>query len=306
MMQWVRTLTCVGRTWRDSGAPRGVTALFLAFLLLSGTGCAWLDAKQRQIIYRPTPGEPAGFAGLRTGDERYFVDVPQLDASQPAQHVDMWWLPHADKTAPTLLYFHGTFRNLPQNLPKIEALRAAGFAVLAVDYRGWGRSSTITPSEQSILQDADLAWAELVRREPRAAQRVLYGHSMGSGVAVDVASRLRAQVDYGAVILESALTSFKDVASEAGFFAGLVARFSNQYFASLEKIAKVQAPVLMIHGSADNTVPMRVGEKLFAAASAPKQWLPIEGGRHSDLHLAGAAQYQAALQQFKLQYILGR
>jgi uncharacterized protein len=305
-MRWVSTLTAARDTLATGRALRAWIALFFAFSLLATNGCAWLDAKQRQIIYRPTPGEPAGFAGLRVGDERYFVQVPQLDASSPAQRIEMWWLPHADKNAPTLLYFHGTFRNLPQNLGKIEALRAAGFAVLAVDYRGWGSSSSITPSEQTILQDADLAWAELVRREPRAAQRVIYGHSMGSGVAVDLASRLRARVDYGAVILESALTSFKDVAGEAGFWAGLLARFSNQYFASLGKISKVQAPVLMIHGSADNTVPISVGEKLFAAANAPKQWLPIEGGRHSDLHQAGAAQYQAALRGFADKYVLGR
>jgi uncharacterized protein len=305
-MRWVGTVTCAGRTTCDRLALRWVTALFVASLLLGASGCAWLDLKQRQLIYRPTPGVPAGFAGLRAGDERYFVQVPQAGADRPAERIEMWWLPHADKSAPTLLYFHGTFRNLFQNLPKIEALRAAGFAVLAVEYRGWGLSTPITPSEQTILQDADLAWAELLRREPRAAQRVLYGHSMGSGVAVDVASRLRAKADYGALILESPLTSFNDVAREAGFFAGLLANFNNQRFASLSKITKVQAPVLMIHGSADTTIPIRVGETLFAAANAPKQWLPIEGGRHSDLHQVGAALYQAGLQRFANQYVLGR
>jgi len=279
--------------------------LLLVCSLLFLCGCAWLDGKQRQIIYRPTPGVPVGFAGLHTGDERYFVRVltSSDNSVATAQRIELWWLPHADKNAPTLLYFHGTFRSLFQNMRKIEALREAGFAVLAVDYRGWGLSTPITPSEQTILQDADAAWAELVRREPRAEQRVIYGHSMGSGVAVDLASRLQPRLNYAALILESAFTSFTDVAREAGLVAQVLSHLSNERFASIEKIARVQAPLLMIHGSADSTIPVRLGEALFAAANRPKRWLNIEGGAHSDLDLAGHAQYQAALHSFLEEYL---
>jgi hypothetical protein len=286
--------------------------------LLSASGCAWLDVKQRQLIYRPTPSAAADSAGLQKGDERFFLTVALAgsdsrgDAAKDGvqgpgdQRIELWWLPHADKAAPALLYFHGTFRTLTQNLPKIAALRQAGFAVLAVEYRGWGLSTPITPSEQSILQDADTAWAELQRREPRAASRVLYGHSMGSGVAVDVASRLHAGADYGALILESSFTSFHDIARSAGFLAGLAAYASNERFASDEKIAHVDAPVLMIHGSADTTIPVSLGERLFAAANPPKQWLLIEGGEHSDLQESGQARYQAVLQAFIKQYLAGQ
>lgn len=278
-------------------------ALFLVLILtlLSSSGCAWLDTRQRQLIYRPTLGVPADFAGLRAGDERYFVPVPGVDASQ---RVEMWWLPHTDQTAPTLLYFHGTLFSLFQNLHKIEALREAGFSVLAVDYRGWGLSTPIIPSEQTILQDADVAWAELLRREPRAARRVIYGHSMGSGVAVDLASRLRANTDYGALILESAFTSFPDVAREAGWLAQLLARFNQERFDSLAKIKQVQAPLLMIHGRLDTTVPLPLAEKLFAAANPPKHWLTIEGGSHADLDQIGHAPYQAAIRGFVNDYVL--
>ena len=274
----------------------------MAAWLLSASGCAWVDNKQRLIIYRPTVGIPADFAGLRAGDERYFIDVPNTSNTTP-HRVEIWWLPHSDVNAPALLYLHGTFRNLFQNSRKIEALRQAGFAVLAVDYRGWGLSTPITPSEQTITQDADIAWAELLRREPLASQRVIYGHSMGSGVAVDLASRLRAPQDFGGVILESAITSFTDVAREAGLLARLAASFNNERFASIEKIARVNAPLLMIHGSADKTIPMGLGEKLFAAANPPKTWLTIEGGNHSDLDWVDPESYQAALRNFRLRYI---
>lgn len=300
------------RTFSSWWGWRCWMTLLLAFAMSSISGCAWLDAQQRQIIYRPTPGVPADFEGLRAGDERYFVNVAPAAGlhameARPGgadeQRVEMWWLPHADSSAPVLLYFHGTFLNLFQNLHKLEALRTAGFSVLAVEYRGWGLSTPITPSERSILQDAAVAWNELQRREPRAGMRVIYGHSMGSGVAVDVASRLRANTDYAALILESAFTSFDEVAHDAGWFASLLASFNRERFASIDKISQVHAPLLMIHGGADTTIPLRLGAKLFAAANPPKQWLRIEGGDHADLDQVGSVAYQTALQRFKNQYV---
>jgi uncharacterized protein len=297
----------------------GLLALVLPLVLtaLVTTGCAWLDVKQRHIIYRPTLGVPADFTGLRADDERYFLNVAtgganptestsSVSAAQTPERIEIWWLPHANRQAPTLLYYHGTFRNLYQNIHKINALRQAGFAVLAVEYRGWGNSSAITPSEQSILQDAQLAFDELRRREARPSQRVLYGHSMGSGVAVDIASRLQAKTDYGAIILESALTSFTDVAVEASWLGRLVSWLNNERFASIDKITQVKAPLLMLHGGLDTTVPPSLGNKLFAAANPPKQWLVIRDAKHSDVHEAGGAAYQAALQGFMSLYVLGR
>lgn len=118
---------------------------------------------------------------------------------------------------------------------------------------------------------------------------------MGSGVAVDLASRLQARTDYAALILKSAFTSFADVALEAGFLARLLLLFNRENFASIDKISQVHAPLLMIHGGRDTTVPVKLGERLFAAANAPKQWLLIEAGAHSDLDQVGQRAYQAAL-----------
>jgi uncharacterized protein len=321
---WTRILTAALWT-KFTGLHHLVTALVL-LTVLSTSGCAWLDAKQRNIIYRPTPGVPADFAGLRATDERYFLSVPpsgsasialsvtsavsttssSTTTSSTVPQIEMWWLPHADVQAPTLLYFHGTFRNLYQNLRKIDALREAGFAILAVEYRGWGRSTPIIPSEQTIVQDAQVAFDELRRREVRPSYRVIYGHSMGSGVAVDIASRLKAPNDYAVLILESAMTSLPDVATEASWLGPLARLVSNERFASIDKIAKIQAPLLMLHGSDDKTIPIKLGERLFNAANAPKLWLRIEGGGHSDLQQVGSQQYQGTLQNFKNKYVLGR
>lgn len=269
-------------------------------LLLGLSACAWLTDQQRLIIYRPTASQAPDLSTLPAATEIYFTNTGEPAA--PAR-LALWWLAHPDPAAPTLLYLHGTFRALPGNQAKMEALRAAGFSVLAVDYRGWGQSTSIVPSEDSIQQDAQRAWAALVRREPRPAMRVIYGHSMGSGVAVTLASQLSSPQDYGALILESAFTSFADVAAEAGFWASLAARLSPERFASIERIGHLNAPLLMLHGEEDHTVPMVLGQRLFAAAKPPKQWVQFAGAHHSDLQSLAPDSYQAALISFRQRYL---
>ncbi len=285
--------------------PRSVAAVFYVLCLLAAlpglTACAWLDAKQRQLIYRPSASQNADTSLLRAGDSHFFLAVPHQ--AEP-QRIELWWLPNADPAAPALLYLHGTLRPMQGNWHKMMALREAGFSVLAVDYRGWGQSTPITPSEPSIMQDAAIAFSELQRRAPQARQRVIYGHSMGSGVAVGLASQLASE-DFGALILESAFTSFADVAQAAGFWAGLLARFNDERFASGEKIGRIHAPLLMLHGNLDTTIPARLGKQLFAHANPPKHWLLLEGGGHSDLQQVAPQQYQAALVAFRQRYLSG-
>jgi pimeloyl-ACP methyl ester carboxylesterase len=269
--------------------------LLLVSTLLTNSGCAWLDKHQRQIIYRPTAYQTSDTVNWQSGDEPYWANVP--DATGP-QRIALWWLPHPSPQAPTLLYLHGTFRNLYGNAHKIEALRTAGFSVLAVDYRGWGESSPITPSEQSIMLDAQIAWNELIRHQPNPTKRVIYGHSMGSGVAVDLASRLQYRADYQCLVLESAFTSFADVAHEAGWLTRVLKLLNQEQFNSIDKITQIHAPLLMLHGKRDDTIPIQLGERLFAAANNPKHWLAMEDAAHSDLNLVNPGLYQTTLQEF--------
>ena len=256
--------------------------------------CAWLELKERELVFRATPGQPAGFAGLRAGDSAFTLAVPGANPAVP-DTLRLWWLPQADANAPALLYLHGTFRNLYQNLQKIDALRAAGFAVLAVDYRGWGDSTPIVPSEASIYADADTAWAELTRRQPDPRKRVIYGHSMGSGVAIELAYRKHVGTDYAALITESAFTRWPDVGAANGVLGAVLSLFSSQHFDSIGKIGRVDAPILMLHGSADTTVPIILGRQLRDAAPAGTRWVEIVGGTHSNLQRDAPETYQQAM-----------
>ncbi len=268
-------------------------------MLAALSGCAWLDAKQRELALRPTPGRPADFAGLRPGDEIFNVTVPAARPGTSAGATDqlqLWWLPNADPQAPTLLYLHGTFRSLYQSNPrKMEALRSAGFAIVAVDYRGWGESTPILPSEATIYADAQTAWSELVRRQPDPHKRVLFGHSMGSAVAVELASQRHAGVDYGALVLEAAFNRLPDVARSAGVVGIVASWFATLEFDSAAKIGRVDAPILMLHGTADRTVPIELGRRLRDVAPKGTRWAEFEGGSHSGLDLESPKQYEDAL-----------
>jgi len=257
--------------------------------VLSLTSCAWLIDKQHELALRPTPGQPADFNGLRSGAERRLVPV---DGAGGTQQLALWWLPNADPAAPTLLYLHGTFRNLYQNLPKIEALRDAGFSIVAVDYRGWGDSTPIIPSEATIVADAWRAWGELVRRQPDPAKRVIYGHSMGGTVAVALASKLHYRRDYGALALESTFTRLPDVAAVAGFWGRVGAALTTMEFDAASRIGAVDAPVWMLHGAKDHTVPVELGRQLRDAARPGVHWVEFADGTHSRLHSQYPQHYQ--------------
>jgi pimeloyl-ACP methyl ester carboxylesterase len=272
-------------------AVAAITALLIACL----GGCAWLDSKQRELALRPTPGRPADFAGLRPNDLQF--SMPVTASADVVGQVALWWLPNDDPAAPTLLYLHGTFRNLYRNLPKIEALRDAGFSIVAVDYRGWGDSSWVVPSEATITADAKVAWQVLVRFQPDPGKRVIFGHSLGGAVAVDLASTLHYGTDYAALVLESTFTNLPDVAAAAGFWGRIGAALTTLEFDSRAKIGRVDAPVLMLHGTADKTVPIEVGRRLRDAAPAGVRWIEVQGGSHSRLHSEAPDLYRRAIRE---------
>lgn len=277
----------------------GVTLCVTLSLSLLLSGCAWWDAKERQLVYRPAPGRPADFAGLKPGDYMYTLKVrgeKTLGEGGKPETLALWWMPATDPDAPTLLYLHGTFRSLYKNHPKMEALRDAGVSVLAVDYRGWGDSEPIIPSQESILADADVAWVELMQRQPDPKKRIIFGHSMGGGVAIDLAARKHYRTDYGALIVESTFTSLPDVAASVGAYGVVASWITRQRFYSDRKIGKVDAPILMMHGDRDKTVPVELGRKLRDAARPRSvRWVEISGGSHSQLHKEAPGIYREAV-----------
>lgn len=275
---------------------KGLSLALLSLTLLS-SGCAWWDNKQRELIYRPTPGNASQWQSVSGNDELFWLTPPNASApgQDDAPKIRAIWMPQPDTDAPVVLYLHGTFRNVFQNRPKIVPIYQAGFSVLAIEYRGWGDSTAMTPSEVSILQDARLGWRELVRRAPNRQHRVLYGHSMGGGVAIDLAKQEvdeAGQPRYGALVVESSFSSIPDIARDYGGIGYLGVWLTNQKFESVKKIPQVPGPKWFVAGTSDKTIPFIQTQRLYDAAHQPKLLYRFEGGSHSRLQDEFPEQYR--------------
>jgi len=265
----------------------------LAAVALALSGCAWIDTQQRAKVYKPAAGTLADWKPITAHDQALWLDSPPAAPGEPPQRLRAMWIEADEPGAPAVLYLHGTLRNVFQNRPKIAAIHAAGLSVLAVDYRGWGESSPELPSEDSIMADAERAWAEFERLAPQAASRVIFGHSMGSGVAVELALRHRDPPAYGALVLEAGMTSMPDILRDSSPLGFLFVPLVTQHFASIDKIGAIEAPKWFLSGSADNTVPSRQTVRLYDAAAPPKQLEIFYGGSHSGLHREFEQRYEA-------------
>jgi fermentation-respiration switch protein FrsA (DUF1100 family) len=273
------------RSWRTCWLA--VTVLLSA----SAAGCMVLEAKERELVYRPvreyvrTPADQ-GFAY-----EDVWLTVAR-GVEGGTERVHGWWLPAGAADAPTLLYLHGTRWSLGNNLFRIARFHRLGFNVLAIDYRGFGRSDGDLPSEEQIRADARVAWQEVVRREQRADQRFIYGHSLGAAVAIELGAT---QDGAAGVIAESGFTSLADVVADRNWPVGML---MTQRFDALAQVPHLRAPVLFVHGTADTVVPAAMTQRMFAAAPEPKRMLLIEGGGHSNFGELAADEYQRTLTEF--------
>ena len=206
-----------------------------------------------------------------------------------------WFLPGADKNV--VLWLHGNAGNISDRLDHAVVMtRELGVSSFLFDYRGYGRSEG-RPTEKGLYEDAAAAFNWLVREkgiDPSSV--ILYGHSLGSAVAVDLA--LGEGKSARGMVLESPFTSAGDVARM--LYQGLpVHLFMSVSLDNTGRVGKVSLPVLVIHGEEDATIPFSMGRKVFDAAPEPKAFLPVAGADHSDCYLVGGAEYWEAWRELQ-------
>ncbi len=189
---------------------------------------------------------------------------------------------------PVVIYFHGNGEIVASRAPRHRELTANGIGVVALSYRGY-MGSTGSPTEEGLLRDAEAAYRFTTSRYP-ASPVVLWGHSLGSGVAVALA----AGRPVAKLILEAPFSSTVDVAA-LRFPIVPVRWLMLDQFRSDERIEAVRAPLLVMHGDQDWVVPIFMGERLFKLAHEPKRFVRFPGGNHVDLDRFGAI---AVAQQF--------
>lgn len=192
-----------------------------------------------------------------------------------------WWMP-AEPGKPTLLYFHGNGDSLLSRLPRIERFSAAGYGVFMPAYRGYSGSEG-TASEAALIDDAVTAYDVLQDKGISGKSIVLYGESLGTGVAIQLAEKRKVQ----GIVLDAPYTSLPDVAQLAYPFMP-VRSFMTERFESRSHIQKLEVPILIMHGTEDQVIPISLGQKLFAAANEPKTFVAIKGAAHSNIYEFGA------------------
>jgi uncharacterized protein len=222
-----------------------------------------------------------------TAAEAGLADFRDIELVTPdGERLVGWWKPPQPGRT-LVLYLHGNASSLWGLRERMRALGATGRGVLVVAYRGYS-GSTGSPTEEGLRHDARTAY-EWARNGYEPSRIVLYGESLGSAVAV----RLATERPVGGVILDGAFTSAAAVARLAYWYVP-VSWLMRDQFRSVELIGGLKAPLLALHGDADATIPLRFGEELFAAAPAPKQFVRLPGAGHGAVLENGGAAAVAA------------
>ncbi|MCC2675492.1 MAG: hypothetical protein K0R89_123 [Ramlibacter sp.] len=258
-------------------------------------GCTTLDERQRAWIFQPSDSSWGASAAAAEGMEDIWIDFRSEVTGQDVRLHGLWApARHGAEDGPVLLYLHGARWNVTGSAPRIRRMQQLGFSVLAIDYRGFGKSTAGLPSEDMAYEDAQTAWKWLAARHGQR-ERYVFGHSLGGAIAIDLASRVE---DERGVIVEGTFTSIPDVASSMKFGWLPISALITQRFEAVKKVDKLRSPLLVVHGENDSLIPSMLGRRLYEAATGPKHFLLVEGGSHFSTMAVGLPKYREALKDF--------
>ncbi len=256
-------------------------------------GCAVVDFEQRRWIFMPVDDAWPPALQAAVGMQDVWIQHVSSHPETPGQAVRLHglWLPQPDPAAPVLLFLHGVRWDVRASAPRMRRWHGHGFAVLGIDYRGFGRSTEAMPSETLVAEDARAAWDWLARTHPQS-RRYIAGHSLGGAVAVRLAQEVG---DESGLIVEGGFPSVESVLRSTRWGWLPIGRLITQHFDAGSRIAAVGSPVLVVHGANDSMVAPPLGRALYDRALPPKRFLLVEGAVHEDTDVVGQAQVAQAL-----------
>ncbi len=256
---------------------RAIMGLLWTIVLAIVFTVALVWMTQRRLIYFPNPTRIAPALLDLTGVEERIL-------KRPGGIQVIAWYGKAAPGQPTLLYFHGNAGNLAVRSERIAAYLKRGRGIYMMSYRGYSGSSG-NPTEKNNVADAVAAYDDLRSLGVPADDIILYGESLGSGVAVQVA----VQRKVGGIVLDAPFTSLVDAGRHHYPYLPVRVGLMDRYD-SLARIEKVEAPLLVVHGGRDGVVPIEMGRRLYEAARGPKKFAAFPDAGHSDHHLFGSFQ----------------
>lgn len=250
---------------------KAIAVLLAVYVCMLG----YLYFNQQNLLYHPEAGAP---------------DLSVMSAGAPVEvqtedglMLRGWYVPPAQKNAAVLVLFHGNTKDFTSRASKMAHYIDAGYGVLLTEYRGFGGNPG-SPTEQGLYADAR-AFVEWLHTQGIATDHmILYGESLGTGVAVQMAT----EYQVAALVLEAAYSSTADVAQHEYPYVPVAWLMKDQY-RSINKIAAVEEPLLQAHGTDDHVIPYQFGQALFAAATEPKTFVTLPGAGHNDLYDHGMA-----------------
>lgn len=270
---------------------RRFAGAFIALALALLAGCAALDEQQRKWIFQPSKATWHGAVTAAEGMQDRWIEFDSPSSGERVR-LHALWLPQKRADAPVLLYLHGARWDVRSSAFRMRRMHELGFAVLGLDYRGFGQSTDQLPSEESAYEDARAGWNWLRRELPRAP-RFVFGHSLGSAIAVHLAAEVD---DERGVMLEGSFPSIPDVVSTMRFGWLPVGPLITQRFDAARRIERIGSPVLVVHGAEDQLIKPELGRALYERARSPKRFVLVEGGTHHNTNAVGQDHYREAVQ----------
>jgi uncharacterized protein len=269
---------------------RRVAIAISVLVAIAAVAVVALTMLEPRLIFHPSRGHEASPEDLGLTFEELL-----LSSSDGVTVHGYHFVPAAGEQARAhLLYSHGNAGNVSTAFYLAQQLVERGFGVLMYDYRGYGHSSDVFPTETGVYADGEAALAALVERAGGPERVVLYGHSLGGGVSYELAAR---HPEVAGIVTDAAFTSVPDMVRHMPLlapFASLVrTRMDN-----LRRIAQVRMPKLIFHGTADETVPFSMAEELRDRARPPVELVAIAGAGHNDAYLQDRELYFGTLSRF--------
>lgn len=259
------------------------------------SACTYIWMQQAHFIFMPEREIKRTPADYHLAFEDLYLEI--ASESGRVERIHCWWIPADHPSDKYLIYLHGSALNIGANVSHARRFKELGFSVLLISYRGYGQSDGDFPTEAQLYADAEAAWSYLIKQKKlNPGDIFIYGHSLGGAIAINLAI---SHPEAKGLIVEATFTSIADMGRRYKSYRLLpVELITHQRFDSINKVNRLQVPVLFIHGTDDRTVPPEMSRQLYQRTTSSKQLTLISGGGHNNSASVGGDTYLNAVRDF--------